>query len=134
MSKKPEDFGLEATGNCGLNASEVIPDEDIYQVEFFTDTQKLEKGKLQQRTRLMKPCLFLPLQSAKIVPWEKCIFESSLKNTETQQGGLHGKASIDSTRNRANSCRTRALLSFGCRSKIKMIYYRLPEPLKGDKG
>lgn len=27
-----------------------------------------------------------------------------------------------------------ALLSFGCRSKIKVIYYRLSEPLKGDKG
>jgi len=26
-----------------------------------------------------------------------------------------------------------ALLSFGCRSKIKMIYYRLSKPLKGDK-
>ena len=37
------------------------------------------------------------LQSAKIVPWKKCIFESSLKNTETQQGGLHGEASIGST-------------------------------------
>lgn len=57
MLKKPEDFGLEATGNCDLNASEAIPDEDIYQVEFFTDTKKLEKEKLQQRTRLMKPCL-----------------------------------------------------------------------------
>lgn len=31
------------------------------------------------------------------------------------------------TRIRTNSCRTRALLSFGCRSKIKMIYYRLPK-------
>ena len=28
---------------------------------------------------------------------EKCIFESSLKNTETEQGGLHGEASIGST-------------------------------------
>lgn len=27
-----------------------------------------------------------------------------------------------------------ALLSFGCKSKIKMIYYRLSKPLKGDKG
>lgn len=34
------------------------------------------------------------LQSAKIAPWEKCVFESSLKNTETQQGGLRGEASI----------------------------------------
>lgn len=24
------------------------------------------------------------LQSAKIAPWKKCVFESSLKNTETQ--------------------------------------------------
>lgn len=35
-----------------------------------------------------------PRQSVKIGPWKKCVFESSLKNTETQQGGLHGEASI----------------------------------------
>ena len=43
--------------------------------------------------RLMIP---RTLQSAKIVPWKKCIFDSSLKNTETQQGGHHGEASIGS--------------------------------------
>ena len=41
------------------------------------------------------------LQSAKIKcedsTMEKCVFESSLKNTETQQGGLHGEAGIGST-------------------------------------
>ena len=39
------------------------------------------------------------------------------------------KECMGHTRTRTNSCRTRALLSFGCRSKIKMIYYRLPAPL-----
>ena len=33
---------------------------------------------------------------------KKCIVESGLKNTETQQGGLHGEASIGSTRDMNN--------------------------------
>ena len=69
-------------------------DEGIYQVEFFTDTKKLEKEKLQQRTRLMKPCLFLPLQSAKMVPWKKCIFESSLKIQRRSKEDSMGKQAL----------------------------------------
>ena len=34
------------------------------------------------------------LMQVEKLPMEKCIFESSLKNTETQQGGLRGEASI----------------------------------------
>lgn len=50
-----------------------------------------------QRTRLMKPCLSSLSPKCENSTIEKCIFESSLKNTETQQGGHHGEASIGST-------------------------------------
>lgn len=45
----------------------------------------------------MKPCLHPLSLKCENSTMEKCIFESSLKNTETQQGGLHGEASIGST-------------------------------------
>lgn len=47
-----------------------------------------------ERTRLMKPCLSPPAPKCENSTMEKCVFESSLKNTETQQGGHHGEASI----------------------------------------
>ena len=49
------------------------------------------------RTCRMKLCPSPLSPKCEIVPLKKCIFESSLKNTETQQGGLHGEASIGST-------------------------------------
>lgn len=45
----------------------------------------------------MKPCLSPLSPKCENNTMKKCIFESSLKNTETQQGGLHGEASIGST-------------------------------------
>ena len=47
-----------------------------------------------ERTRLMKPCLSPPAPKCENSTMKKCVFESSLKNTETQQGGRHGEASI----------------------------------------
>ena len=40
----------------------------------------------------------------------------------------------DATIKRDGCSATRALLSSSCRSKIKMIYYRLPATLKSDKA
>ena len=45
----------------------------------------------------MKLCLSSLSPKCENSTMEKCIFKSSLKNTETQQGGLHGEASIGST-------------------------------------
>ena len=45
----------------------------------------------------MKPCLHLLSPKCENSTMEKMYFESSLKNTETQQGGLYGEASIGST-------------------------------------
>lgn len=43
-------------------------------------------------TRLMKPCLSSPAPKCENSTMEKCIFESSLKNTETQHS-MEGQAS-----------------------------------------
>jgi len=47
-------------------------------------------------TRLMKPCPPSLSPKCENSTMEKCIFESCLKNTETQQEGLHGETSIGS--------------------------------------